>query len=82
MVQSDHVSAAAWKDNKVVLSMFTGFSPLDETVVERKNKTGAKLDVSCPAGIAAYNRCMGGVDRGDQLRGYYQRHNKSRKFYK
>ena len=36
----------------------------------------------CPASVIAYNTFMGGVDRGDQLRGYYSCRTKSRKFYK
>ncbi len=32
--------------------------------------------------IVLYNKKMGGVDRGDQLRGYYSCRTKSRKFYK
>ena len=81
-VQSNDVSATAWKDNKVVMSMYAGYSPLDQTVVKRTQKTGTDMDVPCPMAIAMYNRHMGGVDRGDQLRGYYHRHNKSRKFYR
>ena len=29
-------------------------------------------EVPCPESIISYNRFMGGVDRGDQLRGYYR----------
>ena len=35
-----------------------------------------------PEFIILYNKYMGGVDRGDQLRGYYSCRTKSRKFYK
>ena len=38
--------------------------------------------VDCPSSIVAYNKFMGGVDRGDQLRSYYHVRLKSRKFYK
>ena len=38
--------------------------------------------MSCPDNIIHYNKYMGGVDRGDQLRGYYLCRTKSRKFYK
>ena len=38
--------------------------------------------VPCPASIIAYNKFMGGVDCGDQLRGYYRCRSKSGKFYK
>ena len=37
------------------------------------------MHVECPECIADYNRYMGGVDKGDQYRKYYQQHMKSRK---
>ena len=81
MVQSGEVVASAWMDNKVVTAMWTGYCS-NKTTVQRVEKTGSKITVQCPAGIASYNTNMGGVDRGDQLRGYYRRHTKSRKFYR
>ena len=33
-------------------------------------------------GCVAYNKFMGGVDQGDQKRGYYATKIRSRKFYK
>ncbi len=38
--------------------------------------------MTCPEAIKIYNEKMGGVDRGDQLRGYYQVRMKCRKVYK
>ena len=34
-----------------------------------------------PLNITSYNKYMGGVDKADQLRSYYQLRMKSRKFY-
>ena len=50
--------------------------------VQRKQKDGSRVEVPCPASIISYKKFMGGVDRGDQLRGYYRCRSKSRKFYK
>ncbi len=50
--------------------------------VLRRQKDGSRKEVSCPVAVVDYNKYMGGVDRGDQLRGYYQSNFKSRKFYR
>ena len=81
-VQSGEISAAAWMDNKVVTAMFTGFAPGSISTVSRMEKTRESITVQCPEAIAVYNQQMGGVDKGDQLRGYYHRHTKGRKYYR
>ena len=50
--------------------------------VLRRQKDGSRIQISCPEAVKMYNCYMGGVDRGDQLRGYYNCRTKSRKMYK
>jgi len=81
-VQSDNVFASAWMDSKVVMVMYNCCDPAHISTVMRRKKDGARESVVCPQAIKRYNECMGGVDRGDQLRGYYHVRMKCRKIYK
>ena len=71
----------SWMDKKVVTMMSTGIQPTTGTVL-RRQKDGSRILVPCPQSIIEYNSFMGGVDRGDQIRGYYSCRTKCRKFYK
>ena len=51
-------------------------------VVTVMKKDGSRVPVPCTESVILYNRLMGAVDYGDQLRGYYSCCTKSRKFYK
>ena len=62
--------------------MYTGFDPAEESSVLRRGRDGSRSSFPCPIATAEYNKHMGGVDRGDQLRGYYGYKMKSRKFYR
>ena len=75
------MTASAWRDNKVVTIMSTSQQSATGTV-PRRQKDGSTLSVPCPEPIITYNKYMGGVDRGDQIRGYYNCRTKCRKFYK
>ena len=57
-------------------------NPSHTTLVERKRVDGIIINAECPVSIVDYNKYMGGVDGGDQLRKYYHVHVKSRKSYK
>ena len=80
--QCGNLVATAWKDNKVVNVVSTLASPTDITSVNRRQKDGTRVEVECPLCVALYNLYMGGVDVGDQLRGYYHVRFKCVKNYK
>ena len=68
-------------DNKPVTVMSTNTQPSATGSVLRR-QDGSRIAVCCPEAVISYNSNMGGVDRGDQLRGYYNCCIKSWKFYK
>ncbi len=81
MVQCGKVAVTSWQDRKVVRAMSTAHDPTLRSNVLRRQRDGSRIEVSCPAMIKDYNACMGGVDSGDQARGYYRMRTKFRKFY-
>ena len=82
VVQKGDISACAWMDQKVVMVMFSNAQPSATASVLRQLKDHTRTPISCPEVVQLYNKYMGGVDRGDQLCGYYACRNKSRKFYR
>lgn len=62
--------------------MSSNCSPTGDTRVRRKEKDGSINHIPCPPSIIAYNKYMAGVDKADQMRGYYKVRSKSRKYYK
>ena len=80
-VQKGKVTATAWMDNKIVRVMSTSADPTLLTSVQRRRRSGDKVSVACPQSVYDYNQLMGGVDNGDQNRGYYRCPTKFRKFY-
>ncbi len=82
MFQKGPLVGCAWQDNKVVTVLSTTSQPVATGSVLRRQKNGTRMPVNCPDSIIIYNKYMGGVDRGDQIRGYYACRSKSRKFYK
>lgn len=80
-VQKGNICASSWTDRKVVTDMSTTSQP-ETGSVPRRQKDGTRITVSWPLSIIDYNNFMGGVDRGDQVWGYYSCRTKCRKFYK
>ena len=80
-MQSGSVNVTAWLDRRLVKAMSTAHNPTESTAVLRRQKDGTRVSVRCPVMIRAYNNKMGGVDTGDQSRGYYRLRTKFRKFY-
>ena len=78
--QCGNVVATVWHDKKLVYVMSTQTNPVT-TTCQRKEKDGTIKTVSIPLCTSRYNKNMGGVDRADQMQGYYQWKMKSRKFY-
>ena len=64
-IQKGNVCATSWMDKKVVTMMSTGIQPTTGTVL-RHQKDDSRILVQS---IIEYNSFMGGVDRGDQIRG-------------
>ena len=62
--------------------MSTNVQPDERGTVRRMQRDATVDDIQAPAAIMKYNKWMGGVDRGDQLRQYYHLRSKSRKVYK
>ena len=79
--QHGNLVASVWKDSKLVYVMSTNSDPATDATVQRKERDGTSISVSCPTNVVAYNKFMGGVDHADQLRNYYRVRYKTRKFY-
>ena len=68
-----------WQHTKTVSCVSTNQSP---EVSVRRRQDGRRVEVPCLLPIKIYNRYIGGVDKNDQICGYYSVRTKSRKSYK
>ena len=80
--QNGNLSVVLWQDSKPISFASTNTDLKVAKVVNRKQRDGSTQNVKCPETVTMYNANMGGVDRNDQLRGYYNVQIKSRRFYK
>ena len=81
-VQEGNLTISLWQDSKPVVVIATNSDPTTTTTVNRRKRDGTSSVYSCPHSVSYYNKFMGGVDRNDQLRGYYRVRSKCRKHYK
>jgi len=77
----DNTSYVVWQDTKPVHVVSTAFDPTVVCSVNRTQKDGTTMAVSCPEVICQYTRRMGGVDRFDERRGRYSVSRRSRKWW-
>ena len=82
MRQGGNIVVTVWQDKRPVLHISSGHNPANTTSFRRRKGDGSTADVNCPTAIVDYNRYMGGVDKGDKLRKYYNPCMKSCKSYK
>ena len=80
--QQGNLTATVWKDKRQVTILSTISDPATTQHVQRRQRDGSRVLVPCPEAVAVYNKFMGGVDMGDQLRHYYCVRMKSMKNYK
>ena len=81
-VQAGNLVTTLWLNNCVVRVMSTNSQPKDSSQVLRQQHNGSRVSVQCPTAVAQYNKFIGGVDRNDQLRQYYNVGRKGRKYYR
>jgi len=66
--------AVTWFDRKYVFFLPTTHRAETSTpcAIQHCNQDGLRVDVPCPSLLPDYQQFMRGVDRGDQLVGYYK----------
>lgn len=69
-----------WRDTKA-FRVASNYHGSDIVEVERKQRDGSFKIKSCPKAIADYVDNMGGVDTANQLRSYYERDRRSKKWW-
>ena len=81
-VQCGNLVVTLWQDTKPFFCSSTNAHPNKTVPVTRKKKDRTQISLPCPQSVVLYNEHMGGVDRNDQLQGYYQVRIKCQKYYK
>ena len=74
------ITVYKWKDSKSV-NFISNYHGVIMPTVQRKEKDGSKVIVSCPDVVSDYNEHMGGVDKHDMLRNLYGTDRKYKKWW-
>jgi hypothetical protein len=69
-----------WNDTKT-FRVISNYHGSDLVEVQRKQKNGSNKMKTCPKAFADYGKYMGGVDTANQLRSYYERDRRSKKWW-
>jgi hypothetical protein len=77
-----NVVATIWKDKKPVAFVSTQCNVKGQETVRRKQKDGSYIEVPSLPVVTLYNKHMGGVDRSDQLRQYYNTSRRAKKWWR
>ncbi|XP_061591810.1 piggyBac transposable element-derived protein 2-like [Cololabis saira] len=79
---AEGVIAVKWYDNKCVTLLSNAYGVMPLSTVKRRSKDKkAKVAITCPSLIAAYNEHMEGIDLSDMLVHLYKTPAKSRRWY-
>lgn len=70
--QQGNIVITVWKDKKLVSFISTQCDVRGNETVRRKQKDGTYIKVPTIPAVTLYNKYMGGVDRSDQMRQYYE----------
>ena len=78
------IVATVWKDKRIIHFLTTIHMAKCSLPItaKRREKDGTQKDVECPPCLPDYQKFMRGIDRGDQMMGYYNVGRRSRKWWK
>ena len=80
--QQGNIVITVWKDKKLVSFISTQCDVRGNETVRRKQKDGTYIKVPTIPAVTLYNKYMGGVDRSDQMRQYYETLRRAKKWWR
>ena len=77
-----NIVVTVWKDKKLVSFISTQCDVTGNETVRRKEEDGTYIEVPTIPAVTLYNKYMGGVDRSDQMRQYYETSRWAKKWWR